>query len=169
MCGATTAAMSTAGSSNACCEYPNMQNAFRGHLVVLADERTYSDGETFTAAIKALDIAPVIGKRTAGAGVWLSDRNRLSDGGIARVAEEPVFALDGRWIVEGHGVSPTIEVDNLPHETYMGRDAQLEAAIEYLLRKLEEEPVPDLKPGPFSEYGTPAQDVGRYLRAPSTQ
>ena len=149
--------------------YVNMQNAFRGHLVVLADERTYSDGETFTAAIKALDIAPVIGKRTAGAGVWLTGRNRLSDGGIARVAEFPVFALDGSWIVEGHGVSPTIEVDNLPHETYMGRDAQLEAGIDYLLRKLEEEPVPDLKPGPFSEYGAPAQDVGRYLRAPSTQ
>jgi len=137
--------------------YPNMQNAFRGHLVVLADERTYSDGETFTAAIKALDIAPVIGKRTAGAGVWLSDRNRLSDGGIARVAEFPVYSLDGRWIVEGHGVSPTIEVDNLPHETFMGRDAQLEAAIKYLLRKLEEEPVPDLKPGPFSEYGEQVQ------------
>ncbi|NQV87261.1 MAG: PD40 domain-containing protein, partial [Woeseiaceae bacterium] len=34
--------------------YTNMQNTFRGHLVVLADERTYSDGETFVAAIKQL-------------------------------------------------------------------------------------------------------------------
>ena len=72
--------------------YFNMQNAFRGHLAVIADEGTYSDGETFVAAIKALDIAPVFGVRTAGAGVWLSGRNRLSDFGIARVAEFPVFA-----------------------------------------------------------------------------
>jgi len=137
----------------------NMQNAFRGHLVVLADERTYSDGETFTAAIKALGIAPVIGQQTAGAGVWLSGRNRLSDGGIARVAEFPVYSMDGTWIVEGRGVSPTIEVRNMPHATYMGGDAQLEAAIEYLQNKLQEEPVPELIPSPFPENGVPAEDV----------
>ena len=139
--------------------YANMQNVFRGHLVVLADEGTYSDGETFTAAIKSLDIAPVIGKRTAGAGVWLSGRNSLSDFGIARVAEFPVYAMDGRWIVEGHGVSPTIAVDNLPHATFEGKDAQLEAAIDYLQRKIEAEPIPELKARPFPEYGQPAEDV----------
>ncbi len=137
----------------------NMHNVFRGHLVVIADEGTYSDGETFTAAIKALDIAPVIGKRTAGAGVWLSGRNRLSDFGIARVAEFSVFRMDGEWIVEGHGVSPTIEVDNLPHATFLGADAQLEAAISYLQQKIEDEPVADVDPKPFPQYGEPAKDV----------
>ena len=48
--------------------YVNMQRAFRGHLVVLADERTYSDGETFTAAVKHFGLADVIGRKTAGAG-----------------------------------------------------------------------------------------------------
>ena len=139
--------------------YPNMQNAYRGHLVVLADEGTYSDGETFTAAIKALNIAPVIGKRTAGAGVWLSGNNALSDFGRAGVAEFPVYAMDGRWIVEGHGVSPTIEVDNLPHATYQGQDAQLEAAIKYLRQKIEDEPIPELKARPFPQYGQSADDV----------
>jgi tricorn protease len=133
-----------------------MQNAFRGHLVVLADERTYSDGETFTAAIKRLDIAPIIGKRTAGAGVWLSGRNRLSDNGIARVSEFPYFTMDGEWLVEGYGVSPTIEVDNLPHATFGGKDAQLEAAIEYLQQKIEEEPIPEMKAKPFPANGIPA-------------
>lgn len=137
----------------------NMQNTFRGHLVVIADQGTYSDGETFTAAIKALDIAPVIGKRTAGAGVWLSGRNSLSDFGIARVAEFPVYDMSGEWIVEGYGVSPTIEVDNLPHATYEGEDAQLDAAIAYLRRKLKEEPIPEMKAKPFPDYGQPAQDV----------
>lgn len=137
----------------------NMQNAFRGHLVVLADEGTYSDGETFTAAINALNIAPVIGKRTAGAGVWLSGRNSLSDFGIARVAEFPAYDMKGQWIVEGHGVSPTIEVDNLPHATFEGKDAQLEAAIGYLQQKLKDEPIPELKAQPFPKYGESAQDV----------
>jgi tricorn protease len=137
----------------------NMQNTFRGHLVVIADQGTYSDGETFTAAIKKLNIAPVIGKRTAGAGVWLSGRNRLSDFGMARVAEFPVYDMDGRWIVEGHGVTPTIEVDNLPHTTYKGNDAQLEAAIQYLQQKLRDEPIPNLEARPFPEYGQSAGDV----------
>ena len=136
-----------------------MQNAFRGHLAVIADQGTYSDGETFTAAIKQLKIAPVIGTRTAGAGVWLSGRNRLSDFGIARVAEFPVYAMDGRWIVEGYGVSPTIEVDNLPHATYLGNDAQLDAAIEYLQQKIKDEPIPEPRPRPFPAYGQPADDV----------
>jgi tricorn protease len=137
----------------------NMQNTFRGHLTVIADEGTYSDGETFTAAIKKLDIAPVIGKRTAGAGVWLSGTNYLTDFGRAGVAEFPVYDMDGQWIVEGHGVAPTIEVDNLPHATYEGYDAQLQAAIQYLQQKIEEEPIPTLDAKPFPEYGHSAQDI----------
>lgn len=137
----------------------NMQQTFRGHLVVLADQMTYSDGETFTAAIIANKLAPVIGKQTAGAGVWLSGRNRQSDGGMARVAEYPVYSMDGRWIVEGHGVKPTMEVDNLPHATFKGKDAQLEAAIVYLNDKLIKQAIPKLKAQPFPSVNKPAADI----------
>jgi len=137
----------------------NMQQAYRGHLVVLADEFTYSDGETFTAGIKALGLADVIGKQTAGAGVWLSGRNRQSDNGIARVAEFPVFAMDGRWITEGHGITPDIEVDNLPYATYMGKDAQLTAAIKHLKKRLKQSPVKPLKARPYPSGIKPADDI----------
>ncbi|MEE4246434.1 MAG: S41 family peptidase [Kangiellaceae bacterium] len=142
------------GSPNA-----NMQQTFRGHLVVLADQMTYSDGETFTAGIKALELAPVIGKRTAGAGVWLRGLNSLSDRGMARVAEFPQYAMDGRWIVEGFGVEPTIEVDNLPYATFNGKDAQLDAAIKYLKDKLKSDPINPLKAQPFPEQGKEAEDI----------
>jgi tricorn protease len=137
----------------------NMQQTFRGHLVVLADQMTYSDGETFTAAIIANKLAPVIGKQTAGAGVWLRGLNRQVDGGMARVAEYPVYAMDGRWIVEGHGVKPTKEVDNLPHATYMGKDAQLEAAIKYLNKKIKKQPIKKLKAKAFTPVDEPADDI----------
>lgn len=127
--------------------YGNMQQSFRGHVAVLADAMTYSDGETFSAGTKALGIGPLIGTRTAGAGVWLSDGNSLVDKGRARVAETPQFDLDGRWIVEGIGVAPDIEVDNLPHETFNGADRQLDTAIQWLARKLEAEPVKPLRRG----------------------
>lgn len=139
--------------------YANMQQTFRGHLVVLADQFTYSDGETFTAGIKELKLGPVIGKQTAGAGVWLTGRNSVVDGGISRVAELPVYAMDGRWITEGVGVKPTIEVDNLPHATFKGEDTQLTAAIEYLQKTIKKSPVKPLKAKPFPKGIAPAQDI----------
>jgi tricorn protease len=122
----------------------NMQQTFRGHLAVLIDERTYSDGETFAAGIKKLKLAPLIGMRTAGAGVWLNDRHTaLSDRGNARTAQYPQFAVDnGQLLVENQGVDPDIVVENLPHATYAGDDAQLKAAIGVVLDKLKDKPAP---------------------------
>jgi len=137
----------------------NMQQTFRGHLVVLADQFTYSDGETFTAGIKALELGTVIGKQTAGAGVWLTGRNRQTDGGMARVAELPVYAMDGRWITEGRGISPDIEVDNLPHATFNGGDAQLQAAIKLLKKEIKKSPIKPLKAKPFPKVNVSADDI----------
>ncbi|WP_457426829.1 S41 family peptidase [Roseateles sp. P5_E7] len=127
----------------------NMQNVWRGHTVVLMNEDTYSDGETFAEGFKRLKIGPVIGKRSSGAGVWLSDQNRLIDNGIMRAAENGQMDAEGRFLIEGVGVTPDIEVDNLPRATAMGQDAQLDAAIAELKRRIAEQPVPVVKPGPY--------------------
>ena len=129
--------------------YANMQNVYRGHTVVLMNEDTYSDGETFAEGFKRLKIGPVIGKRSSGAGVWLSDGNRLLDNGIMRAAENGQIDAEGRFLIEGMGVTPDIEVDNLPRATAMGQDAQLEAALAELKRRIAAEPVKDVKPGPY--------------------
>jgi tricorn protease len=125
----------------------NMQQSFRGHLAVLVDERTYSDGEAFAAGIKALGLAPLIGVRTAGAGIWLNDdHTTLSDHGNARTAEYPLFAAGtGQLLVENEGVEPDIVVENPPHATYTGQDAQLDAAIRTLVETLKAKPVPRLE------------------------
>ena len=127
--------------------YGNMQQGFRGHLAVLTDALTYSDGETFSAGVQSLKLGPLIGTQTAGAGVWLTDSNALVDRGRARVAEIPQYGADGRWLVEGIGVVPDIAVDNLPHESFNGTDRQLDAALDWLRRKLDAEPVQPLRPG----------------------
>lgn len=119
----------------------NMQFAFRGHVVVLADAFTASDGEAFSEGFKRLGLGKVIGTRTWGGEVWLSMDNRLSDGGVASAGETGVFGPDGIWLVEGHGVVPDIEVDNLPHATFEGKDAQLEAAIAHLQQLIKEKPI----------------------------
>jgi tricorn protease len=121
--------------------YWNMQYAFRGHIVVLCNENTASDGEAFAEGIKRMDIGEVIGTRTWGGEIWLSSGNRLVDNGIATAAEMGVYTDKGEWIIEGHGVDPDKVVDNLPNDTYKGNDAQLNAAIEFLKKKIADEPV----------------------------
>jgi tricorn protease len=44
-------------------------------------------------------------------------------------------------------VDPDIVVDNLPYATYQGKDAQLDAAIDYLKKKIAAEPV-EVPPAP---------------------
>ena len=127
----------------------NMQNAFRGRIVVLIDERTYSDGETFAEGMKRLGLATLVGRRTSGAGVWLSDRNRLADGGISRSADLGQYGTEGAWLIEGRGVAPDIDVDNPPHATAKGEDAQLERAIAVLRESLSVEPVRLPDPAPY--------------------
>jgi tricorn protease len=128
--------------------YWNMQYAFRGHIAVLCDENTASDGEAFTEGIKRLKLGKVIGTRTWGGEVWLSSSNVLVDGGIATAAENGVFGPEGQWLIEGHGVDPDQVVDNLPHATFKGQDAQLDAAIRYLKDKIKAEPIEQPKPPP---------------------
>lgn len=118
----------------------NMQQAFRGHVVVLCDEFTASDGEAFSEGVKRLNIGKVIGTRTWGGEIWLSSSNTLVDGGIATAAEFGVFSPDGIWLIEGHGVEPDIVVDNLPHATFKGQDAQLEKALEVLQKLIKDDP-----------------------------
>jgi len=123
----------------------NMQYAFRGHVVVLCNERTASDGEAFAEGVKRLNLGRVIGTRTWGGEIWLSSSNFLVDRGIATAAETGVFGPEGEWLIEGHGVDPDVIVDNLPHATFKGEDAQLTAAIEYLQQQIKDKPVPDVK------------------------
>ncbi len=120
----------------------NMQEAFRGKLVVLCDEWTASDGEAFTEGFKRLGLGKVIGTRTWGGEIWLSFDNRLADNGIASAAEMGVFGPEGRWLIEGHGVDPDIVVDNPPHAAFEGKDVQLDAAISYLQREIKQHPNP---------------------------
>lgn len=136
----------------------NMQFAFRGPMVVLCDAWTASDGEAFTEGFRRLGLGRVIGTRTWGGEIWLSGSNRLVDGGIAAAGEFGVFDDDGIWLIEGHGVEPDDVVDNLPHASFFGEDAQLQAAIAHLKAELAARPVlpPTAPPGP-NKAGPPAR------------
>jgi tricorn protease len=128
----------------------NMQYAFRGHVVVLCNEWTASDGEAFCEGVKRLKLGTVLGTRTWGGEIWLDASNGLVDKGIATSAEFGVFDKGGSWLIEGHGVEPDVVVDNLPHTTFQGKDDQLTAAVKLLNKKLRDQPIalPPVPPFP---------------------
>jgi tricorn protease len=143
----------------------NMQYAFRGHIVVLCDQETASDGEAFAAGFEHFQMGKVIGIRTWGGEIWLAGDNVQADNGIATAAELGVYTPDGKWLIEGHGVDPDIVVDNLPHASYTGAsytgsDAQLQAAIDLLKQEIKDDPRPVPPHPPYPDksfkYSAPA-------------
>src|SRR5271163_1150530 len=85
-------------------------------------------------------LGKAIGTRTWGGEIWLSGSNVEADGGIATAAETGVYGPQGKWLIEGHGVDPDIVVDNLPHATFNGADAQLQAALDLLKQEIQSDP-----------------------------
>jgi tricorn protease len=122
--------------------YWNMQYAFRGHVVVICNERTASDGEAFSEGFRRLGLGKVIGTRTWGGEIWLSAQRWLVDNGMCTAAESGVYGPEGSWLIEGHGVEPDIVVDNPPRARFDGKDAQLEAAIRHLQDLIAKDPRP---------------------------
>jgi tricorn protease len=141
--------------------YWNMHYAFRGHMVVLVDQRTASDGEAFAEGFRRLGLGVVIGMRTWGGEIWLSSSNTLSDRGLARAPMTGVYGPEGEWLIEQIGVIPDIEVDNLPHAAFNGSDAQLDTAIDYLLKKIAEDPRAVPPPPAYPNRRFDYQETGR--------
>ena len=126
-----------------------MPDAFRGHIAVLCDGVTASDGEAFAEGFRRFGMGKVIGTRTWGGEIWLSGSNRQADGGVATAAETGVYGPEGKWLIEGHGVDPDIMVENPPHATFLGADAQLQAAIDLLKQQIQQDPRPIPKAPPY--------------------
>ncbi len=120
--------------------YPN--EVFLGHLVCLVSENSASDGDIFAARFKAAGLGPLIGKRSWGGVIGITSHGPLMDGGDVRVPEFATNAIDGSWIIEGHGVDPDIVVENDAEAILAGRDPQLERGIEEVLKRIREDPRP---------------------------
>ncbi len=129
--------------------FDNMQFSYNGHIVILVDERSASDGEAVADGFMRLGLGTSIGMRTWGGEVWLSGSNTQVDGGVARASEYGVYGQDRTWLIEGWGFVPEIEVDNLPHATFKGHDAQLEAAIAHLQKMIAQDPRVWPEPPPY--------------------
>ena len=111
-----------------------------GPKVALINEDTSSDGDIFAYAFREWHIGTLIGKRTWGGAVGITDHGPLLDGGTVFVPEFGTADENGHWIIEGHGVDPDIVVEQDPVEVLKGHDPQLERGVQELMKRLPPEP-----------------------------
>jgi len=111
-----------------------------GPKVMLINPWSGSGGDLFPWYFHEAGLGPLIGTRTWGGLIGITGAPPLIDNGVATVPTFGIYSLDGKWIIEGHGVDPDIEVIDDPALMVDGGDPQLERAIDEIMSLLRTNP-----------------------------
>jgi tricorn protease len=118
----------------------------RRYLSLLLNRQGGSDCETIAQEFKDFGLGPVIGTRSWGGWVGIRGDKPFRDGGGSSQPEWGGWDPNGRgWQIEGHGVDPDVVLDLGP-DGLMGKDTQLDYAIEDMMKKIKADP--HALPGP---------------------
>jgi tricorn protease len=115
--------------------------AIYGPKVMIANEVSGSGGDALPWMFKQAKVGTLVGKRTWGGLVGISDIPVLMDGGHVTSPSVAFFSPKGEWDVENHGVDPDVAVEQDPKSVSEGHDPQLEAAVAIALRDLAAHPI----------------------------
>jgi tricorn protease len=107
---------------------------FTKPLVLLINNRSYSDAEIFPHAFRTLGLGKLVGEPTGGLVIGTSNY-RLIDGSLFRLPRTGVFTLKGVNL-ENEGVSPDVIVEAHPDELARGLDVQLDRAVNVLTEEV---------------------------------
>jgi tricorn protease len=99
-------------------------------LVLLINNRSYSDAEIFPSAFRTLGLGKLVGQPTGGHVIGTSTV-RLIDGSTFRVPRTGVFTSQG-INMEKQGVVPDVTVAQHPDDLARGVDKQIDKAVEVL-------------------------------------
>jgi tricorn protease len=116
------------------------QQLLAGPKVCLLNHFSASDGDLFAYFFRKYGLGPLIGTRSWGGVRGIRGYWPLLDGGYITVPEDAVYGRHSQWVIENHGVDPDITVETQPGQLIAGHDAQLEAAVHYLLKALAKQP-----------------------------
>jgi len=115
--------------------HPYPVNSVAGKIVAVTNEYAGSDGDIFSHSFKALKIGKLIGTRTWGGVVGINPLRKLIDGTEVTQPEYSFWFREIGFGVENYGVDPDVEVEFKPDDYEKGRDPQLDAAIDMLVKE----------------------------------
>lgn len=106
--------------------------------VLITNENNFSAAETFAFMYKLGKVGPIVGTRTGGGGIGpYVFTPSLIDGGNVQLPNRAAYDPSGSsWGVENVGVTPDVEVEITPKDWMMGRDPQLEKAVQVAMEEL---------------------------------
>jgi len=110
------------------------QRALELPTILVTNRHTLSDGEDFTEGYRALRLGKVVGEPTAGWIIFTSGV-QLIDGSNLRLPFARITANDGQ-LMEMHPRPVDVPVAKPVGESMQGKDSQLEAAVNELLKEL---------------------------------
>lgn len=110
------------------------QRALLAPTVLVTNQHTLSDGEDFTEGYRTLGLGKVVGEPTAGWIIYTGSIG-LVDGSSVRMPRTEIRGSQGD-LMELNPRQVDIEVERPTGESYLGRDSQLERAVEELLAQL---------------------------------
>jgi len=122
--------------------------AILGPKAMLIDQDAGSGGDFMPYAFRRAGLGPLIGKRTWGGLIGISENPGLVDGGFLTVPFFRFFTPEGQWAIENEGVAPDIDVGLDQLALDKGVDTQLDAAIAQVLKALETTPQRDKNKAP---------------------
>ena len=111
-----------------------------GKFVAISNEYNGSDGEAFIEDFKANKLGTVVGVSSWGGLVGIINAQTTIDNGSVNQSNNAFYGEEGKWLVENHGADPDIYIDNDPASVMVGKDNQLDKAIEVALQKIKEQP-----------------------------
>ena len=118
-----------------------------GPKVALLNHWSASDGDIFPYLFHLYGLGKLVGTRSWGGVRGIRGEWQLMDGGYVTIPEDALYTLDSQWAVENHGVDPDVDIENLPADLLAGHDAQLEAAVDLMVKAIAGKP-PGLPPPP---------------------
>jgi tricorn protease len=131
-----------------------------GPKVMIVNEMAGSGGDAMPWMFRYTKTGPLVGKRTWGGLIGVSQYPPLMDGGSVTAPNFGFFSPEGQWDVENHGVQPDYEVEQDPKLVYEGHDPQLEKAVALALEQLAKNPPPTPKRPEYPNYQRTAKPTG---------
>lgn len=110
--------------------------AHDGPKAMLVNGYSSSGGDALPYFFRLNGLGPIIGTRTWGGLIGLTGNPALVDGGAVQVPTFRIYDREGNWVIENEGVSPDLEVVDLPEKRIAGGDPSVEKAVEVLLEAL---------------------------------
>ncbi len=123
-----------------------------GPKVMIINEFAGSGGDMMPWMFHHTKTGTLVGKRTWGGLVGISQYPTLMDGGNVTSPNFGFFNPDGQWDVENKGVKPDVEIELDPKLVAEGHDPQLERAVAIALEEMKTDPVPEPHRPPYPNH-----------------